>query len=570
VNNPTFVANVPEAAGAVPLPGCAEGLFFYNWTGHHGAAGGISSNYYDIQPFGWLDAYANPLVYDALLSMSDIETYLGNMTAAARYSAMADKLRIAYSATFWDNVFGRFVGDIDAWGIKHDYGFTFVNQQAAYAGLEWGRPLINATQAYLMYNWMKNEPTGSGLKDTFTKWQYAPRLNTEINSFTINNRTVDDAWWLGDGTPNLHSGTWRWSGNEGQLQNGGSSMYTSYLDLMARNAFLGTDDCEKRLRDILARWSLPDHLCGGNPLYTGETHGPVGTDVPFPESGIVPAIMIFGTLGAAPKWQAGGHVLVLNSTLPSSWNAYTIRNMYFDYMMINVTVNTTCIRVEFPTSVLTDPTLKIEVNGTQYLISTHADVKGVVKINYAPRHAEKVNRWTAANIEYNIRMASGQTLNITGNNGLKLIPSITDANFNVKLDSWWNETMLLMTSEERSKLLPEMQVLEQATDVSSPLVGVNAMETYDAVLLQRKEAQDSYNRGDLRWTVANYRQANVIALRLARMIQETLPIVALQYVAIPLLAGLVVVVAVRWHRTQRRKRDVNNIELEIPRQEGDR
>ncbi len=270
VDNASFVANIPEATGAVPLPKSAVGLFFYDWVGHNGASGGLGSNYWDISPFGWLDAYVNPLVYDALLSLNEIETALGNLTLAAQYQAMANQLRIAYSATFWDNVYGRFIGCIDAWGIKHDYGFTYVNQQAAYAGLEWGQPLVNASQVNLMYHWMVDEPTGSGSADTFTKWIYAARANTEINNYQILNSTLNQGWWAGNGTADNDSNQWPWSGLNGQLQNGGCSVYTSYLDMVARNYFLGSDNAEERLREILDRFALPDHMSGGSPLYLGE------------------------------------------------------------------------------------------------------------------------------------------------------------------------------------------------------------------------------------------------------------------------------------------------------------
>ena len=152
---------------------------------------------------------------------------------------MANQLRIAYSATFWDNVYGRFIGCINAWGIKHDYGFTYVNQQAAYAGLEWGQPLVNASQVNLMYHWMVDEPTGSGSADTFTKWIYAARANTEMNNYQILNSTVNQGWWAGNGTADNDTNQWPWSRTQWSTTKW--RMFGLYQLLCMRNDFLGSD-----------------------------------------------------------------------------------------------------------------------------------------------------------------------------------------------------------------------------------------------------------------------------------------------------------------------------------------
>ncbi|NMC06715.1 MAG: hypothetical protein GYA24_15965, partial [Candidatus Lokiarchaeota archaeon] len=259
IGNPARVASVP---GAVPLPPAAEGLLLCDWKGHHGAPGGIGSNYWDIQPFGWLDAYVNALAYGALLSLADFEAHWGNASGSALHLARATKLRESYTRLFWDDILGRFIGCVDAWGKRHDYGFTFINQQAATYGLEWGRPLVDGVQVLRMYEWMEQEPTGSGFKDTFSRWIYAARANTDINSRNAFNSTVDGDWWVAQGQAGAEgyarAKPWPWAATtSGQLQNGGCSAYTSYHDLMARVQFIGSDDAEQRLREILNRWVLP-------------------------------------------------------------------------------------------------------------------------------------------------------------------------------------------------------------------------------------------------------------------------------------------------------------------------
>jgi hypothetical protein len=559
VENPARVAGIRQAEGAVPIPAEAEGLVLCDWVGHHGGCGGIGSNYWDIEPFGWLDSYANALTYGALLSLADFEDCWGNASEATIYRERAEKLKIAYSKVFWDDIFGRFIGCVDAWGVKHDYGFTFINQQAAYYGIEWGNPLVNITQVYRMYDWMEKEPTSSGDIDTFSRWIYAARANTDINHRDALNRTIDKDWWvaLGDGSEAGYQqvNSWTWCGNDnGQLQNGGCSVYTSYHDLMSRLYFISADDAEQRLREILDRWALPDHITGGSPLYLGEVpqqenSGSVGTDYPFPESGMVPAIMIFGLLGLNPHWMdeniglglGAGHVLSLSPTLPTNWDGFSANNILFAGMSINITINETHVEVQFPS--LSDPTLQILLNGTRDLISNLIDGNGKVVLEYNGHVAEKEKRYNDAVAEYNDQVAAGRTKDKTNTEALNMVPDIDDPEFYPKLAQWWNESVLLLTSNEWNQINAEIQTVTQSLNIPLPM-SIAGRLSYEYVILQKNEAQQSYQRGDLRWTLANYRQAMVIVDRIEQDEVQFMIVSIFQFGLLPtvfILAGLLMI-----------------------------
>ncbi len=267
-------------------------------TGRHQAVG---DNYWDILPFGHLDAYANVVWYASLEAMAQIEELLAQgggaeTVAAARgpefYRRLAREARRAYNRTFWDEAAGRYIGCVDLDGKRHDYGFTFVNLEAMAYGLS------DAQQVRRIYDWMERQPTSTGKADTYTAWIFAPRATTVHDPRWDPDRgKLDDVpqepWW--------HFG-WHGTAFGDQCQDGGAILYTSFFDLMARCRYLGPDNAWRRWQEIVARWRLPDHLCGGPPLYRGEhpqeiLPGAVGVDVPFPESSLVPCWLLYGLLG---------------------------------------------------------------------------------------------------------------------------------------------------------------------------------------------------------------------------------------------------------------------------------
>lgn len=258
-------------------------------TGRHK---GVGDNYWDILPFGHLDAYANIAFYRSLAAIDRIEKALGGIQTVD-YDALRAKVRRRFNAVFWDEKAGRYIGCVDIDGARHDYGFTFVNLEAMAAGL------ADEGQVRRIYHWMETEPTSSGKADTYTKWIFAPRSTTIHNPMwgdgapESEKRSSTPPWW--------HFG-WLGTPYGEQCQDGGAILFESYFDLMARQRYRGIGDAWRRFMEIIARYRMPDRLCGGAPLFRGEipqqeNPGAVGVDLPFPESGMVPCYLLYGVMG---------------------------------------------------------------------------------------------------------------------------------------------------------------------------------------------------------------------------------------------------------------------------------
>ena len=272
--------------------GGAEGLIVTASKDVTGRHKGVGDNYWDILPFGHLDAYANTEFYLSLGAMDRIEKALG-VVQTVDYDELRAKVRRRYNAVFWDDRAGRYIGCVDIDGGRHDYGFTFVNLEAMAAGL------ADAAQVKRIYHWMETEPTSSGKADTYSKWVFAPRATTLHNPMwgdsapAAEKASKTPPWW--------HFG-WLGTPYGAQCQDGGAILFQSYYDLMTRVRYRGADNAWQRFTEILARYRMPDRLCGGPPLYRGEipqqeNPGSVGLDLPFPESGLTPCYLLYGVMG---------------------------------------------------------------------------------------------------------------------------------------------------------------------------------------------------------------------------------------------------------------------------------
>src|SRR5690606_34718479 len=129
---------------------------YTTWPGHEGRSGvldaggnkqvrvgeGIGSNYWDILPFGGEDALASIYVYDTLLDLAALEEQIArhpewNIPGGADVFDPADLRQLAREMReygqrrFWNSATGRF-GTVDLDGQMHDYGFTFLNNEAIY------------------------------------------------------------------------------------------------------------------------------------------------------------------------------------------------------------------------------------------------------------------------------------------------------------------------------------------------------------------------------------------------------------------------------------------------------
>jgi hypothetical protein len=332
-------------------------VVFTDWVGHDGLTGlerrpdgskqirsghGIGNNYWDLLPFGHLDAYATVHYYDALGAMVRIESEIADTpewqipqgalafspTMLAEHAA---EVKTEGNRLFWNSRTGRFVACVDAEGATHDYGFTFLNLEAVHYGF------ATPEHSEQILSWVSGARRVEG--DTaqgadIYHWRFGPRSTTL--------RNID--WYL-----------WAWSGPEsipwgGQVQDGGAVLGFSYHDLMARLKTRGPDDAWKRLQEIL-RWFEEVQAAGGyrkyydgkreGTLQGGGTAGGLGLDQEFFESVMVPQVILNGFLGFVPS----GDGFRLEPRLPSAWPSLTVSRIRFHDAVLRIMVSPAAIEI---------------------------------------------------------------------------------------------------------------------------------------------------------------------------------------------------------------------------------
>ena len=317
------------------------------WHGHDGRPGytvhpdgtktfhvghGKGGNYWDLLPFGWDDMYTTTHYYAALLAMAELEEIVsGGMDPAFLRKHAAD-VKATTNRKFWNEKAGRFVGTIDADGISHDYGFTFVNLEAVHYGI------ASDGHAKQIMNWIGGRRIVEG--DTSTgadiyRYHLAPRATTK--------RNVD--WYA-------HA----WTGPEtlpfgGQVQDGGAVLGFSFYDVMSRIKVLGADNAWKRLMEIRA-WNEEVLAYGGYRKYYGDgkggttlqgggTAGGVGIDFEFTESSMLGAVVPLGFMGLKPD----GQVLRIEPALPKECPQMTVRNLLYRGVPMDITVSKDAVKI---------------------------------------------------------------------------------------------------------------------------------------------------------------------------------------------------------------------------------
>ncbi|HVM50660.1 MAG TPA: glycosyl hydrolase family 65 protein [Candidatus Acidoferrum sp.] len=323
-------------------------VVYTDWVGHDGRSGlergpkgakiihtgrGIGNNYWDILPFGGLDAYATVQYYDALRVMAVVEREIREHPEwqiptgvlafdPAFLERHAAEVKTEGNRLFWNRETQRFNACIDSDNQGHDYGFTFLNLEAVYYDF------ASPKHAEAILSWINGDrlvagDTAQG-KDIY-HWRFGPRATTR--------RNLD--WYF-----------WAWNNPEGipwggQVQDGGAVLGFSYHDLMARLKVLGPDNAAARLSEIV-RWFDEVQAAGGYRKYYngsregsmqgGGTAGGLGLDMEFFESAMVPQIMLRGFLGFAPR--ADG--FQLNPRLPKDWPELAITGIRFQDLVLRV------------------------------------------------------------------------------------------------------------------------------------------------------------------------------------------------------------------------------------------
>lgn len=276
----------------------------------NGTAAGKSGNYWDYYKFGYQSALDNAEFYRSLQRMARLERSLGNASKAAEFEALAARTKKKYNELFWNDATGRYIGCIDANGVRRDYGFTFVNLHALAYGL------ADPPRARRILEWLDGERIVAGEKSTgkdIYHFKIGPRSNT------IDMATVPE-WvetWGGELDPARQ-------GRYGmQIQNGGVIFYTSYYDLGARLKYQGIDGAMRRLKAIMDEFEQ-DEIRRIDSNHVGHTLI-LGVLLCFPESGLVPMFYLDGILGLEPV--ADG--LRIAPSLPSGWNWASVKSYWF-------------------------------------------------------------------------------------------------------------------------------------------------------------------------------------------------------------------------------------------------
>jgi len=327
------------------------------WVGHDGRSGlvagpngipqprlglGVGNNYYDLVPFGGDDALATIYYFDALNLMADIEREIAAQAAwnipmdgppfsVDELTSLADAVKAHAGQYFWNEATERFIGWQDTQGVRYDYGFVFVNNEAVAYGF------ATPQQARQIYDWLDGNRIVDG--DTsqgadIYHWRFAPRTTTR--------RNIQDYVWAWSAPQSIPWGD--------QIQDGGAVLGFSYYDLMTRMQTSGADDAWGRLQEILT-WFREVQNEGGYRAYYkkpgrgvlqgGGPAGGLGMDQEFMESVLVPQIMLYGFLGCSAR--ADG--LHLNPQLPADWPELTVTSIHYGDHMFDVTANTDSLRL---------------------------------------------------------------------------------------------------------------------------------------------------------------------------------------------------------------------------------
>jgi hypothetical protein len=333
---------------------------YTTWSGHEGRSGlryvdgkkvvipgeGIGSNYWDLLPFGGEDALATVYYYDALLDLADLEELIAahpewNVAIGADAFDPADLHRHAQEVKaygtkrFWNEKTGRF-GTVDLDGQMHDYGWTFLNNEATYYDF------VTPEQARSIRDWISGRRSVAG--DTsqgpdIYHWRFGPRSSTL--------RNLDYYFWGWLNPESIPFGN--------QVQDGGGVLGWSYHDLMARLRVDGPDDAWRRLQEILV-WFDETQAAGGYRAYYsdpakgtmqgGNIPGGLGLDKEFFESILVPQVMLYGFIGFRPT--ADGCEIV--PRLPTDWPSLTITRIHLHDHVLDIATQGNGLQVTDHTS----------------------------------------------------------------------------------------------------------------------------------------------------------------------------------------------------------------------------
>ncbi len=319
---------------------------YTTWPGHEGTSGiryvngekkivtgaGIGSNYWDLLPFGGEDALATIYYYDALKDLSTLEEAIvqhpewcipsgGDAFDPGKLRAHAREVKAYGTQRFWNEETGRF-GTVDLEGNMHDYGFTFLNNEAIHFNF------ATPEQARSIQEWLSGKRIvgmDTSIGEDIYHWRFGPRSSTK--------RNTDYYFWGYQPT------AWGES-----VQDGGAILAWSYYDLMAKIKVLGPEAALGLLEEII-RWYDDTQKAGGfrayynkyperGKLQGGNVAGGLGVDMEFKESILVPQVMLYGFLGFFP----GVDGFSIRPNLPEEWPSLTIDRIRYRDLVLTIKV----------------------------------------------------------------------------------------------------------------------------------------------------------------------------------------------------------------------------------------
>ena len=343
-----FILNNVNQDGLLDLSG---------FVGHDGLSGqghGIGQGYYDIIGVPPVDLSANINYYKALQAMAYLEKMaaienitIGQTTVVSpdnttlvnygetvdSLNGRAEALKIKMRDYFWNEEKGRFVeGYVN--GEEFDYGYTPFNMEMIYFGI------ATEEQAVKVMDWISGKrivesDMASGDSSQYSvgediyAFEFAPRISTVKNTWN---------WVFNLGLPfNLPFGD--------QIQDGGSTIFISFYDFMARKEVYGIDDAFARLKEIQAwyqkildyneeygagegeRFYRDYYESQGLYLQGAGTSAGIGLDSEFVESAILYNVVPFGIFNLASETPG---VLTVAPTLPEKLKYFTLENLMFN------------------------------------------------------------------------------------------------------------------------------------------------------------------------------------------------------------------------------------------------
>ncbi|CAF1221858.1 unnamed protein product [Rotaria sp. Silwood1] len=278
------------------------------------------STYMDQVKSGWKDAWIALTFYTALNNMAELENVLGNKKQSELYQSLVDNFSYVFDETFWNETTGRYVGWIDKNGNQHDNGYVFINLEALTRGLG------NRTKADRIFDWLLQpaDPILIGPHNGSTDVYHnvvAPRTTTE--------NVIQSDW---DGWSDPTEGRRPYGG---LVESGGTMMWLTYYDVMARLRFNYTDEAFKVLTSMLERVDNDSNCLTFN--YEkgrirddfGEDFVQIGSNFPFPESGIAVVSFLHGFVGVIAKTD-GLHIC---PQLPSLLDFVQVQINYLEVLL---------------------------------------------------------------------------------------------------------------------------------------------------------------------------------------------------------------------------------------------